>query len=154
VHKMLLILIALMPRAAAGAEDSVPVVSSGKIERMSNFPSKFVDVRNIDVWLPDGYDRTQRYRVLYMYLRFIVEELKPAIDHKFATRPGPGVTAHGTLGLDADYGVYQQFFDRMMRDKGYTDVNYASRVFPGAAHDEAAWAERLGIPLAFLVGPR
>jgi hypothetical protein len=39
-----------------------------------------------------------------------------------------------------------------MRDKGYTDRNYASRVFPGADHDEAAWAERLGIPLAFLAG--
>jgi hypothetical protein len=42
----------------------------------------------------------------------------------------------------------------MMRDKGYTDLNYASRIFPGADHDEAAWAERLAIPLAFLVGPR
>jgi predicted alpha/beta superfamily hydrolase len=290
-----------MPRAAAGAEDSVPVVSSGKIERMSNFPSKFVDARNIDVWLPDGYDRTQRYRVLYMhdgqalfsgqgsvshqswrvadtvatlihegkldgtivvgiwnngkyrfseyfpqkvlqylpeaartafvdnvlsgrpradqYLRFIVEELKSAIDRKFATRPGRDDTVimgssmgaiislyaiteypqvfgaagclsthwlggfdnnariplatfgylrdripdpsthriymdHGTLGLDAYYAVPQQFFDLMMRDKGYTDLNYASRIFPGADHDEAAWAERLGIPLAFLVGPR
>ena len=41
----------------------------------------------------------------------------------------------------------------MMRDKGYTDLNYASRIFSGADHDEAAWAERLGIPLVFLMGP-
>ena len=61
---------------------------------------------------------------------------------------------HGTLGLDAYYAVHQQFFDLMMRDKGYTDLNYASRIFPGADHEEAAWAERLGIPLAFLAGPR
>jgi hypothetical protein len=59
---------------------------------------------------------------------------------------------HGTLGLDAYYDVHQQFFDLMMRDKGYTDVNYASRVFSGAAHDEAAWAERLDIPLTFVAG--
>jgi hypothetical protein len=31
-------------------------------------------------------------------------------------------------------------------------LDYASRVFPGAAHDEAAWAERLDVPLAFLAG--
>jgi predicted alpha/beta superfamily hydrolase len=298
---MFLIMIALVTGTAAGGEESSPVVSAGRLERMSNFPSRFVDARNIDVWLPDGYDRAKRYRVLYMhdgqalfsgqwsvshqswrvadtvarliqqgelddtiivgiwnngkyrfseyfpqkaleylpkaartafvdnvlsgrpradqYLRFIVEELKPAIDRKFATRPGRDDTVimgssmgaiislyaiteypqvfgaagclsthwlggfdnnariplatfvyfrdripdpsthriymdHGTLGLDAYYGVHQQFFDLMMRDKGYTDLNYASRTFPGADHDEAAWAERLGIPLVFLVGPR
>jgi enterochelin esterase-like enzyme len=296
---MFLIAIALVTGTAAGGEESPPLVSAGKLERLSNFPSKFVDARNIDVWLPDGYDRAKRYRVLYMhdgqalfsgqwsvshqswrvadtvaalieqgslddiivvgiwnngkyrsseyfpqkalqylpkaartafvdnvlsgrpradqYLRFIVEELKPAIDRKFATRPGRDDTVimgssmgaiislyaiteypqvfgaagclsthwlgafdnnarvplatfdylrnripdpsthriymdHGTLGLDAYYAVHQQFFDLMMRDKGYTDRNYASRVFPGADHDEAAWADRLGIPLAFLAG--
>jgi hypothetical protein len=46
--------------------------------------------------------------------------------------------------------VHQQFFDLMMRDKGYTDLNYSSRVFPGATHDEASWAERLDVPLTFL----
>ncbi len=298
---MFLIMIALVTGTAAGGEESSPEISAGKLERISNFHSRFVDARNIDVWLPDGYDRAKRYRVLYMhdgqalfsgqgsvshqswrvadtvatliqqnklddiivvgiwnngkyrfseyfpqkvlqylpkaartafvdnvlsgrpradqYLRFIVEELKPAIDRKFATRPGRDDTVimgssmgaiislyaiseypqvfgaagclsthwlggfdnnarvplatfdylrdripdpsthriymdHGTLGLDAYYAVDQQFFDLMMRDKGYTDLNYASRIFPGADHEEAAWAERLGIPLAFLVGPR
>jgi hypothetical protein len=27
-----------------------------------------------------------------------------------------------------------------------------TRVFPGAGHDEGAWAERLEIPLAFVAG--
>jgi hypothetical protein len=59
---------------------------------------------------------------------------------------------HGTLGLDAYYDLHQRFFDLMMRDKGYTGLNYASRVFPGAMHDEAAWADRLDVPLVFLAG--
>jgi enterochelin esterase-like enzyme len=42
-------------------------VSSGKIERHQNFPSKFVDARNIDVWLPDGYSTKNKYAVLYMH---------------------------------------------------------------------------------------
>lgn len=30
-------------------------VSSGKIERLSNFKSQYVDARNVDVWLLHGY---------------------------------------------------------------------------------------------------
>jgi hypothetical protein len=37
---------------------------------------------------------------------------------------------HGTLGLDAYYDVHQRFFDLMMRDKGYTGLNYAAESFP------------------------
>lgn len=42
-------------------------VSSGKIERFANFNSQFVDARNIDVWLPDGYSKNEKYAVLYMH---------------------------------------------------------------------------------------
>jgi enterochelin esterase-like enzyme len=42
-------------------------VSSGKVERFENFKSKYVDARNIDVWLPDGYSNNQKYAVLYMH---------------------------------------------------------------------------------------
>ena len=45
----------------------VPKVSSGKIERFENFPSHYVDARNIDVWLPDGYSDKEKYAVLYMH---------------------------------------------------------------------------------------
>ena len=42
-------------------------VTSGKIEHFQNFKSKFVDARNIDVWLPDGYSDKEKYAVLYMH---------------------------------------------------------------------------------------
>jgi len=44
----------------------VPKVSSGTIQQFSNFPSKFVAARNIDVWLPSHYDNKKKYAVLYM----------------------------------------------------------------------------------------
>lgn len=148
----------------------LPKPASGHIERIENFPSKFVEARHVDVWLPAGYRAGKRYDVLYMqdgqmlfdatltwnkqawnadvpvarlinaghiaetiivgiwnnsaeryaeyypekmlafapeatrreyeieagngrlkadaYLRFVVEELKPAIDKKYPTRPG------------------------------------------------------------------
>lgn len=45
----------------------LPTPSSGTIERIDSFQSKFVTPRNVDVWLPDGYDRAKKYAVLYMH---------------------------------------------------------------------------------------
>jgi predicted alpha/beta superfamily hydrolase len=42
-------------------------VSSGKVIRHSLFASKFVDARNVDVWLPEGYQTSKKYAVLYMH---------------------------------------------------------------------------------------
>ena len=43
-----------------------PRVTSGSIQRLENFPSKYVAERDIDVWLPDGYAASKRYNVVYM----------------------------------------------------------------------------------------
>ena len=42
-------------------------VTSGKVKRFENFKSEFVDARNIDVWLPNGYSNKEKYAVLYMH---------------------------------------------------------------------------------------
>lgn len=42
-------------------------VVSGKVERLANFPSKYIQPRNVDVWLPEGYSQTKNYTVLYMH---------------------------------------------------------------------------------------
>ena len=41
-------------------------VSSGSVERYADFKSEFIDARNVDVWLPDGYLPDEKYAVLYM----------------------------------------------------------------------------------------
>lgn len=42
---------------------------TGTVVRYPNFNSKFVDSRNVDIWLPEGYDSalTEKYPVLYMH---------------------------------------------------------------------------------------
>lgn len=45
----------------------LPAVVAGKVERIENFNSKFVSARNVDVWLPEGYDSKKKYSVLYMH---------------------------------------------------------------------------------------
>ncbi len=51
----------------AHAQDALPKVAGGKIERFKNFGSKYVTARNVDVWLPKGYSARQKYAVLYMH---------------------------------------------------------------------------------------
>ncbi len=284
-----------------------PVVNVGRIERLENFPSRFVEARPIDVWLPSDYSPMKRYAVIYMqdgaglfdagqawnrqawnvhlalsrlmqdgtvqdaivvgipnggkhryseyypdkylalapkdvqadyihraqqdksladaYLRFLVEELKPAIDQRYATRRGPEGTFvmgssmggmisiyalceypevfggaaglsthwvgrpskwgapeklqnaglplaafnylqgrlpmantrrlymdHGTIGLDAIYGIHQKIVDEIGREMGYDSAHWQSRIFEGTGHSEADWSARVDIPLQFLLG--
>lgn len=42
-------------------------VTSGSIVHFDNFPSKYVDARNVYVWLPDDYLAQEKYPVLYMH---------------------------------------------------------------------------------------
>ena len=284
----------------------MPKVTSGKIEHFDNFKSSFVDVRNIDVWLPDDYSEEEKYAVIYMhdgqmlfdnnitwnkqawevdetagklnaegktkkfivvgiwnngqkrhfeyfpqkafrklsaeekefvsnslklkgrinetfnpisdnYLKFIVTELKPFIDIRFSTLKDKdntfiaGSSMGGLISLYAicEYpdvfgaaaclsthwtGIFQlednpvpaAFFDYMrtylpdprthriyfdygdqtldqlyfslqltandiMREKGFNNANWKTLLFPGKDHSEKSWAERLPIPLEFLL---
>jgi enterochelin esterase-like enzyme len=42
-------------------------VTSGKLEHITQFESKYVDARNVDLWLPEGYSKKETYAVLYMH---------------------------------------------------------------------------------------
>ncbi len=46
---------------------NTPTVKQGKIIRLETFPSQFIAARNIDIWLPDGYNSNKQYPVLYMH---------------------------------------------------------------------------------------
>jgi len=52
---------------ADSSKDILPVFS-GNLVRIRKFPSRFVPERDVDIWLPDGYDEASdsRFPVLYM----------------------------------------------------------------------------------------
>ena len=60
---------------------------------------------------------------------------------------------HGTTTLDALYGIHQVKVDALMRSKGYGPDNWITRIFPGAAHTEDDWRQRLDVPFKFLLAP-
>lgn len=62
----LLIIIPLLTLSLT-SQAQLPSISSGSINRIENFKSKFVKPRNIDVWLPADYDQNKKYAVLYMH---------------------------------------------------------------------------------------
>jgi enterochelin esterase-like enzyme len=290
--------------STSAAPDAAPLpsVAVGRLERLASFPSRHVDARHVDVWLPRDYRPGVPHAVLYMhdgqmlfdagttwnrqawrvqdavqrlidagripptlvvgvwnngkyrhseyfperflghmpaplrqrfvqealqgqprsdaYLRFLVEELKPAIDARYATRRDAAHTLlmgasmgglisvyamseypavfggaaglsthwvgtfkanaaiplagfnylrerladpathrlyqdHGTTELDALYAPYQLIVNDLAREAGYVDgANFETRVFTGTGHNETAWAERLEVPLLFLLGRR
>jgi predicted alpha/beta superfamily hydrolase len=58
----------------------------------------------------------------------------------------------GTATLDASYPPFQVRADSLFRARGYRDgVNFATKVYDGAAHDERSWRVRLEDPLVFLL---
>ncbi len=62
---------------------------------------------------------------------------------------------YGTETLDAQYEPYQQEVDKILAEAGYqSNVNWITRKFPGDAHTEAAWRNRVYIPLLFLLGTK
>jgi enterochelin esterase-like enzyme len=61
------ILIVLLLSCNHSSVKKMPEVSSGKLIRLENFRSQYVNPRNIDVWLPESYDTVKKNAVIYMH---------------------------------------------------------------------------------------
>lgn len=61
---------------------------------------------------------------------------------------------HGDATLDKFYAPYQKEVDRAFSSAGWQEgVDFESRFYPGAPHDENAWADRLPEVLEWLFRP-
>lgn len=58
---------------------------------------------------------------------------------------------HGDKTLDSLYEPYQQKVDSLFKQKGFTEINFVSKKFPGEDHSEKSWSKRLYIPFEFLL---
>lgn len=59
---------------------------------------------------------------------------------------------HGTEGIDAAYGPYQERLDALFMERGWDARHYESIVYAGHDHNETCWAKRLAEPISFLLG--
>jgi predicted alpha/beta superfamily hydrolase len=61
IFKFIATVMMLWPVSSKGLE-----ASPGRVDRLTLTPSGLGTQRNIDVWLPEGYDTTKKYAVIYM----------------------------------------------------------------------------------------
>lgn len=78
------------------------------------------------------------------FLQYMSKNIPSSEGHKF-------YYDHGTVGLDSNYGTHQEKVDLLMEQSRYTSENFCSKVFEGEDHNEDYWANRLNIPLTFLL---
>ncbi|MEM9930077.1 MAG: alpha/beta hydrolase-fold protein [Bacteroidota bacterium] len=78
---------------------------------------------------------------------YVREKILPSEEHRI-------YFDYGTETLDAHYEPHQLRVDSILRAKGYGADQWRSEKFPGAAHTEDAWRERLHIPLEWLLNTR
>ncbi len=78
------------------------------------------------------------------FLKYLKKNAPSAQDHKI-------YFDLGTETLDALYPTFQKKADIILEKKGYNETNYLSLIFPGDAHNEFAWRNRLSLPMLFLL---
>jgi len=110
-------------------------------DAISEYPQLFGATACLSTHWLGGFDNDER--VPHAILDYVRAHIPDPAGHRI-------YMDHGTHGLDASYGVYQRVVDSSMRQHGYESRNFQSRLFPGAAHDEHAWTQRLDVPLRFL----
>lgn len=57
----------------------------------------------------------------------------------------------GTVGIDEPYAPYQAKADSLFETLGWDKNHFISLTFEGDEHNETCWAERLDIPLTFVM---
>ena len=84
---------------------------------------------------------------------------KYEIFHKDAATSGLVSARNVYVWLPSDYSkgkkysvVYMSDADKMLKEAGWDDEHFVSKVFPGLAHVEDSWASRLEVPVLYLLG--
>ena len=103
---------------------------------LCEYPQVFSGAGCLSTHWPAGED---------LFIEWFKDHLPKAGQHKF-------YFDYGTATLDALYEPYQLQMDEAMRSLGYTqNVDWITRKFPGAEHNEAAWRARVHLPLEFFL---
>lgn len=64
---ILLLLVVIISLASCAEDEGLPKVTHGRLERLTPIKSEYVSDRAVDVWLPDQYDGSTAFPVLYMH---------------------------------------------------------------------------------------
>lgn len=106
-------------------------VSSGRLVHLDNFPSQYVQARNVDIWLPEEYDGKKKFAVLYMNdgqmlfdsnatwngQSWEVDDIAARLMHKHKVENFIVVGIWNTLNRHADYFPQKPFENLAVAEK-------------------------------------
>jgi enterochelin esterase-like enzyme len=78
------------------------------------------------------------------FCRYLRKNLPPANSAKI-------YIDYGSKTLDARYGPYQEKIDEVLYQNGWRKPFWTTNFYPGMAHTEKDWAQRLFVPFMFLL---
>lgn len=111
---------------------------------LCEYPSVFGGAACLSTHWPGSLRRLDE-TIPSAFIRYMEEKL-----------PSPGANRLyfdlGNATLDSLYPPFQLKADALMKRRGYSSALWQTRLFEGAAHTEKAWADRLHLPLIFLLG--
>jgi enterochelin esterase-like enzyme len=111
---------------------------------MSEYPDVFGAAACLSTHWPGRIGDAPDNPVPAVFFAYIAQNFPKAGSHRV-------YFDHGTRTLDESYADRQRVVDGLIRSKGYGEANFMSRVFPGAEHNETSWANRLAVPMTFLL---
>lgn len=79
------------------------------------------------------------------FVKYLNENLPDPATHKI-------YFDYGDQTLDALYPPLQKKVDEVMKTRGFSEKNWATKFFHGMDHSEKSWKARFDIPLMFLLG--
>ena len=75
------------------------------------------------------------------------------IERTIKELPGPANhkiwMSHGTKGLDSAYAPFQLLADQLMKERGFQNHNFMSKVYKRSGHNERSWAKYLDEAMRF-----
>ncbi|HEY0924328.1 alpha/beta hydrolase [Rheinheimera pacifica] len=110
---------------------------------ISEYPQVFGGAACLSTHWPGSFEQ-QDNPVPAQFFAYMRNKLPEAGKHKL-------YFDYGTATLDAWYPPLQAQADAIIASKGYNNTNWQTLRFDGAEHSENAWAERLHLPLTFLL---
>jgi enterochelin esterase-like enzyme len=110
---------------------------------MTEYPDIFGGAACLSTHWPGSF-MTADNPVPAKFFAYLTQHLPAPAKHKF-------YFDHGDQTLDAWYPPLQKQVDTIMQQKNYGPDLWQTKFFPGAEHSEQAWAQRLDVPLRFLL---
>jgi len=117
------------------------------IYAISEYPDIFRGVGCLSShWI--GTPEAETHAVSDAFAEYLTENLPDAGGHLI-------YFDYGTATLDSLYEPHQQKIDKLMKSKGYTmNLDWVTKKYEEAEHNEKAWRKRLDVPLKFLLSDK